>query len=415
MRYGLLGKKLIHSFSKEVHNRLGNNEYELIELSENELEFFLKKKEFSALNVTIPYKETVMPYLDYIDVNAIEIGAVNTVVNRNGKLYGYNTDFFGMKSLIEKSGVSATNKSALILGTGGTSKTAKAVLKSLGVKTILKVSRTKSEDTITYDEAIKSYNNFEIIINTTPVGMYPLTDSIPINLDTFNNLELVIDAVYNPINTKLVLSAQKRGIKAFGGLYMLVCQAVKADGYFFEKKCDTAVLEKIYNEILSSKINIVLTGMPASGKSTIGKKLAEITGRELIDTDDLIIKKVGISISEIFEKCGEEYFRKIESEVIAEASLKNGVIISTGGGAVLRSDNILNLKKNGEIFFLNRPLEDLIPTSDRPLANSRESIIKRYNERIDIYNSTADFVVKVITPDITANEILKYFKEGLNQ
>lgn len=412
MRYGLIGKKLIHSFSKEVHNKLGNNGYELIERSENELEFFLKKKEFSALNVTIPYKETVMPYLDFIDANALEIGAVNTVVNRNGKLYGYNTDFFGMKSLIEKSGISVADKSALILGTGGTSKTAKAVLKSLGVKTILKVSRIKSEDTITYEEAVNCYNNFEIIINTTPVGMYPETDNMPINLDAFDKLELVIDAVYNPINSKLVLSAQKRGIKAFGGLYMLVCQAVKADSYFFEKECDTAIVDNIYNEILSSKINIVLTGMPASGKTTIGKKLAEITGKELIDTDDLIVKKAGISISEIFEKYGEEYFRNIESEVIAEVSLKNGVIISTGGGAVLKSENVLNLKKNGEIFFLDRPLEDLIPTSDRPLANSRESIIKRYNERIDIYNSTADFIINVITPDITANEILKYLKKA---
>ncbi len=414
MKYGLIGKKLGHSFSKEIHTKLGNDEYELLELNEAELDTFLKSKEFCAVNVTIPYKESVITYLDFVDESAKSIGAVNTVVNKSGRLYGYNTDFFGMKSLIEKSGISVKDKSALILGTGGTSKTAMAVLNSLGAKKILKVSRTKTDNTVTYEEAVQNYNDFEIIINTTPVGMYPSTNNTPINIDAFSKLQLVIDAVYNPINTKLVLSAKDKNISAFGGLYMLIGQAVKANDYFFSTENDLGILNKIYNDVKFGKINIVLTGMPASGKTTIGKKIAEITGREFIDTDDLIIKQTGVTINEIFSVHGEEYFRKIESEIIENVSLKNGLVISTGGGAVLNYNNIFNLRKNGEIFFLERPLSELLPTPDRPLANSKESIIIRYNERIDIYNSTADYVIKVIDPTTTANEIITKLKEGVN-
>ena len=231
-----------------------------------------------------------------------------------------------------------------------------------------------------------------------------------IHIDKFDNLELVIDVVYNPLRTDIIIAAEKRGIPAIGGLYMLVSQAVLAAGYFTETKFSISVTDRIYNELVSQKRNIVLTGMPGCGKTTIGKVIAEKLNREFIDTDDLIVKKVGCEITEIFATSGEAGFRKIESEIIEEVSLKNNCIISTGGGAILNDNNITNLKHNGIIFFLDRPLDQLIPTSDRPTASDKESIINRYEERIDLYNSTNDFSVKVIDLNFTSDNIINLFK-----
>lgn len=409
MKYGLIGEKLGHSFSAEIHNKIADYNYELKEIPRNKLDAFMKDKNFCGINVTIPYKQTVMPYLNYIDESAKKIGAVNCVVNKEGKLFGYNTDFGGLLLLFKKFVNTLSGKKVLILGNGGACRAAYGVAETLNASETYIVSRKPNGITISYDEAINVHNNANVIINTTPVGMYPNVNGAAISLDSFTNLELVVDAIYNPIKTDLVLSAENRGIAAVGGLYMLVAQAVLAAGHFIGNDFGTEIIDDIYKDLLCHKRNIILTGMPGAGKTTIGKYLAEALGREFIDTDELIVRKTGKEITEIFNELGESGFRDIESEVIAEVSLKNGSIISTGGGAILREDNIRSLKHNGVIFFLDRELSELIPTSDRPLASSRELIIKRYNERIDIYNSTCDKRVKVITPEITGEEILKNF------
>ena len=410
MEYGLIGEKLKHSFSAEIYPKITDISYELIELARTDVEDFVKSKEFKGINVTIPYKQTVIPYLDCIDENAKEIGAVNTVVNNQGLLMGYNTDFGGLLKLIQKKTSDLTGKKVLILGDGGTSNTAKAVLKHLNAKEIYVVSLSPENDKISYHEAATLHNDASVIINATPVGMYPNVTGMALDIENFNSLELVVDVVYNPLRTDLALAAEKRGIPAINGLYMLVGQAVLAAGHFTGNEFENSVIDEIFKDIVTNKRNIVLTGMPGSGKTTIGRVLAKKLNREFVDTDELIIKREGREITEIFEADGEAEFRKIESEIIKDISLKNGLVIATGGGAVLNSDNIRHLKHNGVIFFLDRELNDLIPTADRPTANSRESIIQRYNERIDIYNSTNDYSVKVINPEITSNNIIEIFK-----
>ncbi len=406
-KYGCIGKKLTHSFSKDIHGRLADYEYELIELSEEEVDIFLRKKEFNAINVTIPYKQTVIPYLDSMSDIAKRIGAVNTVVNKNGKLYGSNTDYYGMKALIEKTGVEIKGKKVLILGTGGTSKTARVLTEDLGAQSIVTVSRSKSENYVTYEEAITNHSDANVIINTTPSGMYPDCEGMPIDISHFSNLSGVIDAVYNPLSTNLVLSAREKGIKAAGGLYMLVMQAVVAVGIFLDKEIPAEAADRVFSSVLSTKENIVLTGMPGSGKSTVGKKL-KLDGFTFTDTDKEIEKRCGCSIKELIGLKGEKYFRDLEAEVIRDVSSESGLIISTGGGAILRKENINALKRNGRIFFIDADFERLCPTDDRPLSDTKEKLKKVYDERIDIYKATAD----VIVPDMKraedeANFILK--------
>ena len=393
MEYGLIAKKLGHSFSKEVHSLIADYEYELKELTETELDGFMKKAEFKAINVTIPYKEKVILYLDYIDEAAKFIGSVNTIVNNDGKLYGYNTDFYGMKAMILKSGIEFSGKKVLVLGSGGTSKTAFCVAKDLGAEQVFTVSRTEKENCITYEQVYKEHNDAQIIINTTPVGMFPNTDSTPLDLSLFNNLDGVIDSIYNPLKTALSIEAEKRGVKAVCGLYMLVAQAVLASEKFTGRNFDTTVIDRVYNEILKEKQNIVLIGMPASGKTTLGEFLAKKFARQFVDTDILITEKTGRTPSDIITKDGEAAFRIIESEVIKEISNSNSLIIATGGGAVLRNENVLNLKKNGAVIFIDREPDMLIATNDRPLSSNKEEIMKRYNERYELYCKAADFIL----------------------
>lgn len=406
-KYGCIGKKLTHSFSKEIHSRLADYEYDLIELSEDEVCQFFEKKDFEAVNVTIPYKQTVIPYLDYVSDIAREIGAVNTVVNKNGKLFGYNTDYYGMKALIERVGVSLEGKKVLILGTGGTSKTALSVAKDMGAFEILVVSRGKSGDYITYEEAVANHSDARVIINTTPCGMYPDCDSKPMDVSVFERLEGVIDVVYNPLRTNLVQDSKERGIKAEGGLYMLVMQAVRAVEKFLDVEIPKTVADRVFKSVFSEKENIVLTGMPGSGKSTVGR-LIEIDGYEFIDTDLEIEKRCGCSISEFISANGEKLFRDLESEVIKDVSSKTRCIISTGGGAVLREENVRRLKQNGKVFFINADFSRLRATDDRPLSNTEEKLLKLYNERIDIYKSTADVIVPDMeTPEAEAKFIIE--------
>ncbi len=402
MEYGCIGEHLKHSFSKEIHNLLCDYDYIIKEIPSDELDGFMLEKNFKAINVTIPYKERVIPFLEEIDDAAKKIGAVNTIVNKDGRLYGYNTDFYGMSKLINKVGIDIENKKVLILGSGGTSKTARAVCEALGAGAIIKVSRTESDDGVTYEQAYQAHSDADVIINTTPVGMFPKNEGCPIDIDRFPLLSGVIDAVYNPLRTNLIRQAKKKGIKAEGGLYMLVAQAVRACEFFTGKNIPEEKCDEVYKKILFGKENIVLTGMPGSGKTTIGKLIVQKTGKKFVDTDNLIREKCGCEISEIFEKHGEEYFRDIESEVISEISKENSLVIATGGGAVLREKNVDALADNGKIVFIDADINTLISTNDRPLSNTPEKLLKLYDTRYCIYCERCDVKVN-ITRDACRN------------
>ena len=405
-KYGCIGKKLSHSFSREIHSRLADYKYDLIELSEDEVSTFLDKKDFEAVNVTIPYKQTVISHLDSVSDIAQRIGAVNTIVNRDGNLYGYNTDYYGMKALIERVGLSLKDKKVLILGTGGTSRTATVVAADMGASEILAVSRRKSDGYIDYNEATKAHSDAQIIINTTPVGMYPDCESSPIDISAFDQLEGVIDVVYNPLATNLVLDAKAKGIKAEGGLYMLVMQAVFAVEKFIDVEISQDVADRVFAEVLSTKENIVLTGMPGSGKSTVGQ-LINLDGFDFIDTDAEIEKRCGRNIKELITTKGEQHFRDLETEVIRDVSAKSSCIISTGGGAILREENVRALKRNGKLFFMDAEPLRLCATEDRPLSDTEDKLARLYNERINIYRSTADVIVPDLeTPEAEAEYIL---------
>ncbi len=408
MQYGCIGERLTHSFSKEVHNYLADYPYELCEVTRDALESFVMRRDFRAINVTIPYKELIVPYLYHIDERAREIGAVNTVVNRDGLLYGYNTDFFGMTELLNYAGVDVKDKKVVILGTGGTSKTARAVTKALGAKEILRISRTRREDAADYAELYASHTDAQVIINTTPEGMYPDCDGVAVDISKFPRLEGVIDAIYNPLRTRLVSDARARGIAAEGGLYMLIAQAVRASEIFLGVEYRECECRRVYDHLYKEKENIVLIGMPASGKTTVGRILASITGRQLVDTDEIITKQTSRTIPEIFESVGEAEFRKLEYFAVKDAASKTGQIISTGGGVILNRDNIYRLKQNGRVFFIDRPLAALLPTPDRPLSQTPEAIELRYKERYALYDSLCDVRIQA---DRSAEDVAKAILE----
>lgn len=411
MKYGLIGEKLGHSFSKTIHETLGGYEYELCELTLDELDAFMRERSFLGINVTIPYKERVIPYLDYVDEMAKEIGAVNTVINRAGKLYGYNTDFYGMKMLFSHAGIDPSGKKAIILGSGGTSKTAKAVLTNLGAKEIYRVSRSGKDGAITYSQVVEKHLDAEIIVNTTPVGMYPEIFDIPPILFSLKNPQGVIDVIYNPLRTMTVMEGEAYGAIAEGGLFMLVAQAVRASEIFLDTNYPDGTAEKTYGDLLREKENIVLIGMPASGKSTVGRILADRLNRKFVDTDDIITERIGMSIRDFFEKEGEAAFRQIETRVIEEVAKESSLVIATGGGAVLRARNAYALKMNGRLFFIDRPLDKLVPTEDRPLSSDRASIEKRYNERYSVYCDRCDVKINAdCDPQEVAEKILESFK-----
>ena len=392
MKYGLIGEKLGHSFSKIIHEKIADYTYELKEISKESLDAFMSEREFRCINVTIPYKEAVIPHLYFIDEAAKAMGAVNTIVNRDGKLYGYNTDFDGMRLMIEKNGFSLSGAKVLILGSGGTAKTAKAVSEHLGAREIITVSRSGE---VNYDNVYKLHSDADFIINTTPCGMYPNNDTFAVEPALFTSLKGIIDAVYNPLETTLVQKGEKLGIKGVTGLYMLVAQAVLACSIFTEKDFDVKkASDEVFSEIMKEKQNIVLVGMPGSGKSTIGKALAEKLGRDFVDTDDVITQRHGV-ISGIFAEHGESYFRDRESEAVRDTAKDSSLVIATGGGAILREQNVDMLRQNGVIFFLNRPLEDIIPTDDRPLSSNLKDLNKRFRERYDKYKASADFEIFV--------------------
>jgi len=392
MEYGCIGRKLGHSFSKIIHNELCDYVYELKELEPNELCDFFTQRNFKAINVTIPYKTDVIPYLDEISQVARDIGAVNTIVNRGGKLFGYNTDFYGMRALIQRIGVDPQSKKCAVLGTGGTSKTATALLKSMGARDVFAVSRSQREGVITYATLKEKHADTQIIINTTPCGMFPDIDSVALDLDGFYRLEGVVDAVYNPLRSKLVSQALKKGIKAEGGLYMLVAQAVFAAEHFIAAEFDKKEIDRVFNTLFLQKQNIVLIGMPGCGKSTLGKKLAKYYNMEFVDSDSEIVKTAG-PIPEIFAKQGEDAFRDIESEVIRTLSQKTGCVIATGGGVIKREKNIKYLKQNGCVIFIDRPFDALQTGHGRPLSPDVQKLKALYDERMPIYNAVCDIKI----------------------
>ena len=406
MEYGCIGEHLTHSFSKEIHGQLQDYLYELKEIPMGALDGFMTERNFRAINVTIPYKQDVIPFLKEMGETAAAIGAVNTVVNRDGELYGYNTDFGGMADLIRRTGIELRGKKVLIFGTGGTSKTAEAVAEHMGAASLWRVSRSERPGVLTYEQVLESHLDAHVLINTTPKGMFSRESGMPADPGLFSGLQGVVDAVYNPLRTEFVLKARDMGVPAAGGLYMLVRQAVLASEIFLDTKYPDAITEEVYKKIKTGKENIVLTGMPASGKTTVGKLLAESLNRPYLDTDTLIEEKTGMTPARIIAEKGEAAFRETESEVICEVSQRNGCVIATGGGAVLRPDNVRHLRSNGKLFFLDRPVELLIPTEDRPLSSTREAIMKRYNERYATYISTADVIIENNrTPEAAAQRV----------
>ncbi len=412
MKYGLIAERVGHSFSAEIHKKLFGYDYQLKAISPKDLDSFMTKREFKAINVTIPYKQAVIPYLDYIEDTAREIGAVNTIVNKDGTLYGYNTDVAGLQALITKSNIQIKDKKVLILGSGGTSKTAAYVAKKLGASFVERVSRKGNDGCITYETALKEHSEAQVIINTTPSGMFPNIEESPIDINAFTSLSGVVDVIYNPLRTKLVCNALKKDINAVGGLYMLVAQAAFAAEKFVGESVSAERIDEIYKQLFTSKQNIVLVGMPASGKTTVGKLIAETLGIDFIDTDEAITQKTGKTPAELINTIGEPSFRDIESETIKEVSAMQGKVIATGGGAILRESNRRLLKENGRIYFLDRPFQDILPTPDRPLSSSKEALEQRYKERYPIYLQCADYRVhSVKTPEACLKLIMEDFNK----
>lgn len=390
MEYGLIGKTLRHSFSKEIHESIGKYNYELIELDDEQFIAFMREKKFKAINVTIPYKEKVIEYLDYISPEAQEIRAVNTIINKNGLLYGYNTDYYGLKEMLNHFNIDVNNKNVMVLGTGGTSKTITKLLNDLNVNQIIYVSRNKVDKAIGYDSIVDYSDKVDILFNTTPCEMYPNNEKEIISLDGFGKLKAVVDVIYNPIRTNLILKAIEKKINCCGGLFMLIAQAVYAIELFKGTIIDKSITVSLYNDLIERKENIVLIGMPGCGKTTVGKQLANISDKMFFDVDDEIIKIIKMPIVNYFELYGEENFRKIESQVIEKIAKNNGVIIATGGGSILNKANIINLKHNGKLYFIDRDLELLCYTFSRPLSSSFELLKQRYRERYDLYIKYCD-------------------------
>ena len=415
MRYGLIGEKLGHSFSKDIHERIADYTFDLIPLSKEEFKTFMEKKEFTALNVTIPYKKDVIPYLDEMDEHAKAIGAVNTIVNRDGKLKGYNTDFTGFLYMVKKHNVHMEGKKVLIIGNGGASAAIQAVVQHESAGSMVIVDVVPGNGAISYDEMFSSHLDAEIIINTSPIGMYPRIGNAPIDISMFHKCEAVLDVIYNPILTRLCFEAQEMDIKRVNGLEMLIAQAKQSVEFFLDKSIDDQIIDDIYQDMLRERCNIVLIGMPSAGKTTIGKMLENRMQKEFIDLDDIIIEKAGKSIPEIFEESGEAGFRAIETEAALEVSKLNNKIIATGGGTIKHKVNMDYLRQNGITIFIDRDVDKLISSDpNRPLSKSTDALEKMHAERLPLYQKYAAYVA-VNNSDIesTVTEIEEAYRSIL--
>lgn len=388
MKSGLLGRKLGHSYSPQIHGYLGSYSYELFEREPEDVEGFLRNGDFTGINVTIPYKKDVIPFLDELSATAVKMGSVNTVVRRtDGTLFGHNTDYFGFTSMVHRSGIQVSGKKVLVLGSGGTSNTAVKALEDLGAQIII-ISRSGEN---TYNN-LHLHQDAAVIVNTTPVGMYPNTGVAPIDLNCFPNLEGVLDVIYNPARTQLLMDAEKLGLPHENGLWMLVAQAKEAAEYFGSTLLSDSVIESVYRKMSAKMQNIVLVGMPGCGKTTIAAMLAAQLGRTAIDSDQLIEEMAGKSIPEIFAQDGEDVFRQWETKALAELGKKSQLIISTGGGCVTQQRNYPLLHQNGMIFWLQRELEQL-PTNGRPLSKIHK-LSDMYALRKPMYKAFSDYTIQ---------------------
>lgn len=387
---GLIGKKLSHSYSKIIHEALQDYKYDLIEVNEEELEDLFINRRVKACNVTIPYKQDVIKYLDYRDDVVDKIGACNTVVLKDNQYYGYNTDVYGFKMTLDYNEVTVKDKKVIILGNGGAATAVEYVLRSEGCTNIIKVKKNISTETITYEKCYKEHLDADIIINTSPVGMYPNNDELVIDISRFKSCETVIDVIYNPLKTLLLTTSEDLGIKAISGLLMLVGQAVKAIEYFSGDIIQKEVVYEMLETLSNEKRNIVLIGMPSAGKSTIAKLLSERINKEVISIDEEIVKKTNKSIKEIFNESHESGFRKIETSITKDISKLTGKIIDCGGGIVCNKENMLALKQNGLIVYVDRDLSKLIVSDSRPLSTDKDQLIKLYNERKSLYEYYSD-------------------------
>ena len=387
--YGLLGRKLGHSWSVPIHNALGCKDYQLIELEPEELGAFLARPDIGGLNVTIPYKRDVMAYCDVIDEAARAIGSVNTLSRRaDGKLYAWNTDAAGFRWMAERAGIGFSGRKVVILGSGGASLTAQAICRAMGAREVVVVSRN-GEDNY---ENLSRHADADILVNTTPVGMYPAVGTSPVDLRAFPACRGVLDVIYNPRRTALLLQAEELGIPCSDGLPMLVAQAKAAEEHFFETTIPDSENERILALLLQEATNIVLIGMPGCGKTSVGQALAALSGREAIDLDQRIVEKAGCSIPEIFAAEGEAAFRALEREVAAEVGKLSGKIILTGGGVVKDNRNYAPLHQNGRIYHLLRELT-LLPTDGRPLSQGSD-LSAMWTERAPLYAHFRDVLIE---------------------
>lgn len=405
MVYGLLGKTLGHSYSPQIHALLGDYEYRLFEVEPQDLEAFLKKREFGGINVTIPYKKDVLPYLSGISENAKRIGAVNTItVKEDGGLYGDNTDYDGFLCLVQKSGFQVKGKKALVLGTGGASLPISAVLSDLGAREVVFISRSGENNY----QNLSRHADADLIVNTTPVGMYPNNLQAPLSLSEFPNLSGVLDIVYNPQKTKLILDAERLGIPAYSGLLMLVAQAKRAAELFLGHDIPDSETDRIFKKLSTEMQNIVLVGMPGCGKTTVGKALAEKLNRPFFDADEEILKRTGKSAAAWIEACGEAVFRQKETEVLESLCKQSGTVIATGGGAVTVPENADILRQNSMVFFINRDIAAL-PTEGRPLSKAT-ALSEMFKVRLPLYRSVCD---KEIAADGSVQAVVRRILEEL--
>lgn len=405
--YGLLGKTLKHSFSKDIHETLSDVNYTLFET--DDIKEFFQSTPFKGLNVTIPYKHDVISYLDVLSEEADALQVVNTIVRRSGKLYGYNTDYYGLENTLKRSHISVTDKDVLILGNGSTSRTIQYYCKKNFAKNIIVLARNPKQNEYHFTD-VENFDSTSIVFNATPVGMFPDNDGVlPIDLVSLPNVVSVVDVIYNPLRSNLLIAAEKQGIQAVNGLFMLISQAVKAMELFHNITISPEKVESYYNSLRLKQSNLVLIGMPMSGKSYFAKRLAKRYHKDVIELDQTIEEYAGMPIPSIFDLEGEEGFRNLESKLTLEYSKHHNKAISTGGGVILNPYNMRHLQQNGIVIFLDMPLEMLKECNpkDRPLLQNRKSLEKLYYSRYDLYNDYADIVVQKTTfnANITQQQI----------
>lgn len=390
MEYGLIGAKLGHSYSPEIHAQLGDYDYRLRECTEDEFIDLMKSRNFKGLNVTIPYKKVAYAHCDALSDVAREVGCVNTLVVRpDGTLYGHNTDIGGFIAMAKRAGVEIAGRKCAVLGSGGASLTAQTACCRLGAREVVVVSRSGPVD---YDALYREHADAEVLINTTPVGMYPGNGKSAADISRLPKLTGVLDVVYNPDKTALILDAEARDLPCAGGLYMLVGQAREAAELFTGKDIPESETDRIYQKLRAEALNLILIGMPGSGKTTIGQRLAKELGRDYVDCDAEIVRRAGMSIPEIFAGQGEAAFRNLEAEVIADVCKEKGRVIATGGGAVLREENVRAMRQNGVVLMLERNI-DALPMDGRPLSSGRQALYAMWEARAPRYRAAADHII----------------------